>query len=96
MYKVNCWAVVDVIAPDASSASILATGSGAYEVTRKPGPDGDKGVNCDAAGAAKLLAGDDPSLMIAALRDARGRIDKLIGALETLAAAQEFDPENPR
>jgi hypothetical protein len=54
------------------------------------------GVGRDAGGAAALLAADDPSLVIAALNDAKGRLDKLIAALDTLAAAQEFDTENPR
>jgi hypothetical protein len=96
MYKVNC-AIVDLqIGPDASVTSILANGNGTYDVVRTAGARGKEGVTRDAAGAATLLAGDDPSLMIAALGDARGRIDKLIDALESIAAAQEFDTENPR
>jgi hypothetical protein len=96
MYKVNCWAVVDLIGPDASSTSILASGNGTYQITRKPGTGGEEPATSDAAGAARLLAGDDPSSVIAALGDARGRLDELIDALEALAAEQEFDPENPR
>jgi hypothetical protein len=96
MYKVNCAIVELQIGPDASVTTVLANANGTYDVTRGNGAHGKVGVGRDAGGAAALLAADDPSLVIAALNDAKGRLDKLIAALDTLAAAQEFDTENPR
>ena len=96
MYKVNCAIVELQIGPYASVTSVVANGNGTYDVVRKNGASGKEGVNHDASRAAALLVGDDPSLVIAALNDAKGRLDKLIAALDTLAAAQEFDTENPR
>ncbi len=93
MYTVNRTTVELQAGPDSPAMSIIANGNGTYDVVSDQPP---RGTGYDAAGAAAAIAGDDPESMIAALNDAGKRIENLIAELDKLAAAEEFDTENPR